>query len=254
MSTRHLDDAAVVALVGGEGSPESRRHAAECPHCSGRVDLWAGRTHRFSELLSDVDGKVDPRWDSDFLARLEHALRPSAAEAGAPTLEAGQTPHPWTSTKVLRWAAVLAVVITGAAAPPVRAFIARAASLAWTAVSGATDAPPEASVPFTAAEIGTPVAGAVLRIRIDNGGGEIELRLASRPAGDATARLTVTDRDAEVVATADGFHVTASGLVRLDVGVPAGVGEVVLYEGERESFRGPAPSGTDAYVVRWPSR
>jgi hypothetical protein len=126
---------------------------------------------------------------------------------------------------VLRWRAAAAIVLLAAGAAgvrPVRAWIVQAARTVWTAAAGGRAAPgPEATRPAAAGTVTfTPAAGSfVVRVVRPQAGGTLTIETTT--AATATAAVSGTPGQAELVVLPDGLRIvndslsSASFLVRV---------------------------------------
>ena len=202
----HVDPADLVRLMDGElSAPEAAavvEHLSRCAECASRQDLLRRQATAISQLLRSAD-----------LPAPATSLRVTVMPA---------TPRRWAS---VRAAAVIALLIGGAVAvPPVRAWIANVARVAWARVTGEST-----RVEPRPGGTGTTEAGAVSFVPA---GVALTIRVPAR----AGARL--------ILETVEGNRVTAVG-----INGHAVPGLVVL----PEELRLGLPSDSSDYLVRIPA-
>ncbi|MEX2531756.1 MAG: hypothetical protein WD960_13390 [Gemmatimonadota bacterium] len=223
----HLDDGALVRVLDGEASKAELEHARSCVPCRARLGRLEVRLHAFGRAVAEADaGGAEPSYDAAFLDAIGApgpTDQPAMVSAAAKESRSTTARRP-RRTVSLRWAAALAILTVAASAPPVRAFVARAATAMWSMVTGGSVESPEPVAEPIVSTVETAVVGSLLTVVVPQG---MTVRLVPTEASAAAARLSGGGPQADLLVRTDGFQVTgAIGGATLEVSVPPAIERV----------------------------
>lgn len=220
----HIEDGDIIRLLDGEcGQAEERsirEHLRECAQCQSEADELERLSRGFRLLLQRADVMPSPS---------EATTRRGEKPAVRPVL----TPR-WTQTRVLKAAAVVALVITAIGVSPARAWLVDG----WQAIRSLfVEGSVEPTQPLPPAETATAPAvvtftppGPAFTIDVSSAqiSGTVSLAMDSGPS--ASARVLGGDGSEELVVHRGGLHIVnaPTSSARYEIVVPRSVSTLEL--------------------------
>lgn len=217
----HIEDGDIIRLLDGEcGQAEERsirEHLRECAQCQSEADELERLSRGFGLLLQRAD--VTPAQSEATTRRLE---KPAARPVHTPR---------WTRTRVLKAAAVVALVITAIGVSPARAWLVdgwQAIKSLFVEESAEPTQPPETAT-APAVVTFTP-RGPAFTIDVSSAqiSGTVSLAMDSGPS--ASARVLGGDGSEELVVHRGGLHIVnaPTSSARYEIVVPRSVSTLEL--------------------------
>jgi len=220
----HIEDGDIIRLLDGECGPDEERvirdHLRECARCQSEADELERLSRGFGLLLKRADVTPTPS-------------EPTTRRGEKPAVRPMLTPR-WTRIRVLKAAAIVALVITAIGVSPARAWLVdgwQAIKSLFVEESAEPTQPPSPSETETAPAVVTfTPRGPAFTIDVSSAQISGTVSLATDSGPSASARVLGGDGSEELIVHGGGLHIVnaATSSASYEIVVPQSVATLEL--------------------------